>query len=621
MTVLGKNITLGITLGAFMGVVFYVFEPVVLFRTAHSYFGTSMWELFVHYCASGMALGLVVAILSSPLAGRRLSLWQAGVLIACTIGFLFTSLFLVRKSAIAELLKFPVSTVITIGAAALAWLLIMVLLGRGRGRRDGWRRNWMHWSAVVSMVVVTTSGVIGSVVDGRLPTRAVKRDNLPNVVFVLVDALRHDRLGSYGYGRDTSPLVDRLGREGVVFNRTYSHGNKTIRAMPSLFTGMLPPHHGALGRRDLVIPLPESRVTITEMLRDAGYTTIGMLSNVFMKTPYNLNQGFDRVEEFNAVRYGLSLERGLSRLGVVEKPVNATGGAPDGAEVTDKAIEWLHRLDTERPFFMYLHYMDVHHVYSPPPEYVRRFSSSDEVLAVDAKMLNRKTMRLVQELMQHRLDDVELTRLSDLYDGCIRYTDDQIARFMAELEALQLDRETIFVFTSDHGDEFFEHGSLYHTNLLHEELIRVPLVLWRSGRSYQRRVNDMARHIDVLPTLAAMVGIDPPEQSMGRNLLPTIENGDPTGVEESFSMGDYNSCLNRDFWKILYVDSSGSYLLYNLEDDTLGRTEVSVRYPDVFEEMKARLDKYLIEAEQVEINDQKKVDPETMRQLKALGYM
>ena len=333
-----------------------------------------------------------------------------------------------------------------------------------------------------------------------------------NIVLVVVDALRADHLGSYGYRRDTSPNIDRLADEGVRFTRAYSHGNRTIIAMPSLFTSLYPAYHGAVGFHEYVTPLPDDRVTMAETLQDNGYTTVGLMSNVYLKHPFGLTQGFDVVEEFNTARFSLSLYRVIETLGLVTLPDYKVDTAPAAVDVTDQAIAWMDRAGDE-PFFLFAHYMDVHHPYTPPAADFNEFDRGTSDM--DENTLFMMTAALVRHQPPLPLRTGELHRLEDLYDACIRHTDTEIGRLISAVELLPDDRDTYIIFTSDHGDEFLEHGSLYHNNVLIEELIRVPLIVWKRGSVDGRVENALVRHIDVMPTVVELAGGEMPVTAMG----------------------------------------------------------------------------------------------------------
>jgi arylsulfatase A-like enzyme len=456
----------------------------------------------------------------------------------------------------------------------------------------------------------------------RMPHRTGAAADAPNVVLVLVDALRADRLSINGYHRPTTPFIDRLAQHGATFINAYSHGNRTIVAMPSLFTSIYPSYARTIVSGDWTTPLPDSQTTIAEVCRDAGYTTVALMSNPFLRRPFGLAQGFDRVEEFDAGQFKLSLYRVLVVAGIMEKPYYAEAISASANEVTDAAVAWLERVPKRAPYFCYVHYMDVHHPYDPPSEFEQMFRSGDWLASIDPQALFTKTYTLVRERKPYPLDDAELTRLSDLYDGCVRYVDSEIAHLVEAATHIN-ERPTVVVITSDHGDEFQEHGGLYHNNVVIEELIRVPLVVWRSDRENQaRRVTDLVRHIDVLPTVAEVVGARVPEAAVGRSLVPLLANdASESSPRASVAKGDYCSAMVEPGWKLMRVDTTGVDALFDLVADPSTRSNVAQKHDERFTRMQSTLDAYLKSVPQGDTAARAAADAETLRRLQALGYI
>jgi arylsulfatase A-like enzyme len=310
--------------------------------------------------------------------------------------------------------------------------------------------------------------------------------------------------------------------------------------------------------------------------------------------------------------------RALESVGLLSRPLQKVDSTPYASAVTDRAIHYLESAD-DRPLFVLAHYMDTHHPYTPDEETLTEFDRHTS--PVDAPALFMLTAAMVENPPPLPLRTGELERLVDFYDACIRSTDAEIGRLMDTIRYRDSDRETIVIFTSDHGDEFMEHGSLYHNNLLVEELIRVPLIFWRSADQQPRRVQEMVRHVDVMPTIAELVGLTPPDGIAGQSIAPSVTGGVPPLTIESISEGDFCTAINTPDWKIMHVDSSDTYYLYDLTDDPWGHYDVSHRYPDVFARLRGRIDSYLKEAQALSMEEPTPVNPETLRQLRALGYI
>ncbi len=580
--------------------------------------GAPLTTIAALYLAMGIASGLVVGTLAG-LVSRFVELSPARLTGPLLLWF-DAAVFLLRSETRGELVRFPSLLILVLIAGVVVLVLAWVWACRSRSQPDASLRAPAA-ATVCALLVAGGCALHAPLTQHSLPDRGSARSDAPNILFVLVDAMRADRVSAMGYPRPTTPTVDRLAAEGVLSENAYAHGNRTIISMPSLFTSLYPALTGAVGFQEHVAPLPADRVTIAEICRDAGYSTVGMMSNIYLKRAFGLTQGFDRVEEFNPGRFNLSVYRVLLAMGLVTRPHYVTGTSASATEVTDAAIKWLARAPSRSPVFCYVHYMDVHHPYLPPVEFEQMFRSRDSLAAIDPAALFAKSVEMVKENRRNALDDDELTRLSDLYDGCIRYVDTQLGRLLAAMNRVPNGRPTVVIFTGDHGDEFQEHGCLYHNNVVIQELIRVPLVMWRSDHGYGTRVTSLVRHVDVLPTIAEWAGAPVPDLAMGHSLTRVMENPSDSTEVQSIAEGDYCSALMVPGWKVMRVDTSGVDTLFDLSADPWGATDVSARYPDDLTRMRDALESYLRAVETQRVEGAATTNAETLRQLRALGYL
>ncbi len=306
----------------------------------------------------------------------------------------------------------------------------------------------------------------------------------PNVLVILVDTLRADHLSSYGYARPTSPHLDAIAGQGVLFENAVSTSSWTLPAHQSLLTGRYPHEHGPLREQ----PLNPSYPTLAQVLDDRGYRTAAFSANTDF---FNRRAGFDR-GFLHFEDYFYSVPDSLYRtfwgrlvfhdyvaglLGLDEMP-----GRRKAAQINAGLLHWIDR-DHDRPFFAFINYFDVHHPYIPERPYRDKFASPDQEIAC--------TPTLTQRLNPfHRGTEIDqMMRLSpacfqleiDKYDGAISYVDDQIASLFSELAQRGLDKNTLVVITSDHGESFREHGLVTHGTSLYRELTWVPLIYWWPG--------------------------------------------------------------------------------------------------------------------------------------------
>ena len=299
-----------------------------------------------------------------------------------------------------------------------------------------------------------------------------------NLVLVNIDTLRPDHLGAYGYTRDTSPFIDSLAREGVVFERALSNSSFTRESVSTLFSGRLPSASGSVGWG--ATPAADTQ-TLGERLQAAGYRT-GFFSMTTLLTDPAYTRGFDEHQHLTTV-WGLSRGSG---------------------KVSERALEFVRR-EPGKPFMLYLHYLDPHGPYEPPPELYQRFAKEPFAKPLGLYMEARPRLeRLLQEGFgpgEARFEDMVLR-----YDAEIADTDRALARLFEGLAPLGVLDRTLVVITADHGEEFLEHGFLEHGWTLFQESVRIPLVFWAKGLPPQRVAARVAT-VDVAPTVLALLEI------------------------------------------------------------------------------------------------------------------
>jgi arylsulfatase A-like enzyme len=301
----------------------------------------------------------------------------------------------------------------------------------------------------------------------------------PNLLLISIDTLRAASLGTYGYGRDTSPFIDSVAAAGTLFENAITTAATTAPSHMSVFTGLYPVNHGVLiGLRTM---FPHVR-TLAERLRDAGYQTAAFTENGYIALTSGFGLGFSTYTE----------NRGRS------------GHAPGEVRLTfSQARRWLER-NRQTPFFLFVHTYQVHAPYTPPPEYQGRFADDGSPGPVDP-------------VIRHERDQ---------YDREIRFVDDRIRDLFAALEETGRAGDTIAVFLSDHGEEFLEHGLFQHGAAVFDEILRVPLVFWGPGRiPAGRRHAAQVSLVDIAPTLLDLVDLPIPPSLDGTSLKAAIQEG------------------------------------------------------------------------------------------------
>jgi arylsulfatase A-like enzyme len=420
-----------------------------------------------------------------------------------------------------------------------------------------------------------------------------------NVVLYVADTLRADRLGAYGYARPTSPHLDALAREGVLFEDAVAQGPWTRPTVASILTGRLPPEHRAVSLMDAIrADVP----TLAELLGGAGYATAAFVTNLNVGARFGFGRGFATFEELREDR--------------ARPTVYATA-----ADLNARALPWLeaHR---DRPFFLYLHASDPHAPYHPDP-------------TVAAPLLppGIGATAAAGGKLRDALDDPnalgadELAALSALYDGDVATLDAGFGELRAALARLGLDDSTLIVFVADHGEEFLDHGGLEHGRTLFQELVRVPLLVrLPGGRGGGRRVPDRARQVDVFATILALAGIPPPPGIAGEVLLAA--DGTPrAGAREAFSHVNMRAERGRELvawttgdWKLVVDRSRGSEQLFDLARDGGERHDRAAEHPIVAGYARQAALRVLAAA-RAAAADTRVVDPDLERRLRALGYV
>lgn len=389
-----------------------------------------------------------------------------------------------------------------------------VRLPGGAGpRRVSLQAVWLGDKAPSAEGLVLSGPKLGPVSLARetpapdsVASRPVQHDTVPNVLVYLVDTLRADRLGLYGYDRPTSPRLDALARQSIVFDRAYANAPWTLPAVASVFTGLYPWTHGAdgLGKRigGPGMALGPGIVTLAESLGGAGYVSAAFFTNGIIGAKTGLGSGFSVYQR------------------IPEDPASEAIHARAGA-LNRTALSWLDQRHSRRPFFLYLHASDPHAPYRPPSAQRQRFAP--RVPAGDIGS-TQAIERLVNA--PEAGDERFAAPMSDLYDGEVAYTDEAFGELLDALEQRGLLQDTLLVFLADHGEALYEHHVWGHEWWLYEEVIRIPLLVrlpgmhpagWRSA--------EVVQQVDLLPTILEFVGLPIPDGVQGRSLAPILAGG------------------------------------------------------------------------------------------------
>ncbi len=320
-------------------------------------------------------------------------------------------------------------------------------------------------------------------------------NHAPNVLVIIVDALRADHLSAYGYSRETSPYITKLASQGVVFQNAIAAASWTLPSHASILTGRLPHETGA-DRPDGSVD--QSMPTIAEAFHRRGYRTAAFSANWwFFARRLGFSPGFIHFEDFSSVssaiaqtNLGQRIQNLLLKLGVLHAAIGRAGAE----QINRRMLGWLDH--GKGPFFVVANYMDVHEPYLPPLDCFHRFS----------KLARPAGQVFIGNPQMDHLTPPEIQNEMDAYDASIYCLDGQIAGLVQALQKRQLMSNTIVVFTSDHGDGFGEHGLMSHGNDLYRELIHVPLIIVGPGLPAGTVVERPASIMWLAPTLVSLTG-------------------------------------------------------------------------------------------------------------------
>ncbi len=444
----------------------------------------------------------------------------------------------------------------------------------------------------------------------HLRDRQPARAGAPNVLVLLVDALRADGLGCYGANPSPSPTLDGLAARGLVFEQAIAQASWTMPSVASILTGLLPQSHGVLGETPGSEPpvdddqggrafLADALDTLAERAADAGITTFGASANPVVSRGANLAQGFETFVEVPAVTGGTSW--------------------PHAGAVNRAFLDWL-RHNAGRRFLGYLHYMDVHDPYEPPDALRPARPPGIRALVAEGKVA--KVAAAINWHHAPVLPDVEVAYLRALYEASIRAWDGELATLLAGLRTAGVLDNTVVVVTADHGEAFQEHGKLKHCINLYDELLRVPLVVAGPGVRVDR-VAGQVQGIDLLPTVVALLGLPPPPGLPGQNLLGAWQPR-PAISETRWGIlpdgqGAELVSLRTAEWKLIRAPRASRILLYDLAHDPRERADVFDRAPEG-SALAALLARMCAEAPPPPRGGTGR-DPRLEQKLRALGYV
>jgi len=430
----------------------------------------------------------------------------------------------------------------------------------------------------------------------------------PNVILILVDTLRAQNLGLYGYDRDTSPNLARLARDGVVFDDARSQAPCTYPSANSILTGRHPVRF--LGQKNGAMGIPPQIPSLAEILGAKGYATIAVSASPIVRehpTRFNPHGGFSR-------GFDIFEERCLWK---------------HASCLNHRAQEYLGVL--RQPFFLYLHYMDPHSPLTMPEDWSPRFATEPYKgkWFVEKGLLAPIAQQLYGPNKHVPVDARDLRHLLALYDDEIAYVDHQLGLLLDGLDQQGLLENTLIVLVADHGEEFLEHGHIKHCHSLYDTEIKTPLLVRPPGplspdsgvadRS-PRRIDAQVANLDVAPTIVDYAGLDPGALGMeAASLKPVIEGGAPPTAIQVSSWVNFRAA-KQGRYKLILDLSDGSMELYDVVADPGETKDVQAEHPEAVRSLR-KLIRGWVRTAGKDSDQQLQEGNDAQERLKALGYL
>jgi choline-sulfatase len=459
----------------------------------------------------------------------------------------------------------------------------------------------------------------------------------PNVLIYTIDTLRADHASLYGYGRDTTPFLKKLGASGIVFNDCQTQAPWTKASIASLMTSLYSFTHGIVNDVDTI---PDSATTLAEQLRAGGYVTASIVSNPFVGRATGLQRGFDYMLEYPVV---------------LRRRTEAADRATDSAALNKVVFPWL-ELHHDEPFFLYAHATDPHAPYRPPPPFDGKFANPAETAAFDRSYSGFEDSRQYgggavfsrESCVKAGLNpDKFIHEAIDRYDGEILHNDHSLELLVNKLKELGILQNTLIIVISDHGEEFWDHGWTAHGQSLYQELAHCAFVMWNPHLlPTPRRIDNPVQLIDVMPTVLDLLGLRIPQIVEGQSLAP-LARGRPfqrrspvmtsrfahPGAQPDGPIRENRTdtfALIDAKWKLIYRDKAAKaglnrVELYDRVADRAERRNVAAQHPREVERMMTEVGNWINAQNKVRMvlghGAKSTLDRQTIEQLRSLGYL
>lgn len=478
---------------------------------------------------------------------------------------------------------------------------------------------WLGWILLLPSVRFAEAGEDPLHHGGAVPTERL------NVLLLVIDTLRYDHMGCYGYDRPTTPNMDRLAARSLVFDNAYAQSPWTKTSVATLLTGLYPYRHGVFSEGGEESVLPPSALSLAETLRDHGYRTIAISGNPHVSRPSGFDQGFDS----------------FSSISNWPEDNNTW-------EVAEATLHSLEGLDPDRGNFLYVHFLDPHDPWVSPGDcgaFLGGLSSGKPAVRAGNAYVLSGEYEIEEELptgkmpRAHDLGAEDLEYLHGLYDCEISLVDQQIGRILEYLQEKKWSERTLVVLCSDHGEEFLEHGMLRHGYQLFGEAVRVPLIIHLPGAEVAGRRSELVELVDIAPTVLSFLGFSDKTAELDGSILPGVPGVSPSSsqvaprtrserVSTAFGLTRFReqnqAYVVSGMTKLIWDFRTGEGKLYDLRVDPPEHepteTVESARGRELFQMLEGWMAQGL-KAALVRGGTVLEMDEETKQRLRALGYV
>lgn len=461
-------------------------------------------------------------------------------------------------------------------------------------------------------IIVETKRLSHAKIAWSNPAVCRTKDTSIHVILISLDALRPDHLHCYGYSRTTSPYIDALARESVLFEHAISQSHWTLPAHMSLMTSLYPSTHKVYIEREL----EKSKITLPQILRKNGFLCFGFATHTRLRPEYGFARGFD---SYMYKEYDFQAKRATAD------------------KVTSKAMNFVTE-NKDRDTFTFLHYFDIHTPYMPPGRYATLFDATytGDSTGRDFRMFTKPVHDIFAE-PYHEISERDLAHMVALYDGEVAHIDSYVGMLLTHLKAEGLYENTLIMVTSDHGEELWEHKSIGH-NTLYDEVVRVPLLVKLPGKREDKKVKEVVQGIDIFPTVLDVLGIPSPHLQ-GSSLLPLIENTREWHSEayserlSGWNSNEYGIAVRTEQYKYIYTTRFNTYdftsfqkrdeikELYNIGVDPRETTNIIHAEEEVAEYFQEKVDAFISHTiKTYELNEKEKIHKK-IRELKMLNKL